>query len=245
MQHKTHYDTVSKAIEALRKQGYTIVAPNYSVAGKTENVFPDCILDLYEAIEWTKNNASLYGLDTTNMGLLGESAGAHIAMMIAFSDSTLKPEKYEKTKFNYLIDVYGPNDLMDLYHAETVEKVDHSIKRVSRIFGSEFDIREYVFGFDPLQDSVRAKELLYNFSPINIVGQNEIPVLIIHGESDRIVPVQQSMTLKQKLDGLGISNEIHLLRGMDHNFLFSSEQQRDSTQLWVADFVMRCYRRPS
>lgn len=228
------------AINTLRSNGYTIICPDYSLAGETESVFPQCILDVYDAIEWTKDNAALYNLDTTNIGLFGESAGAHIAMMIAFSEKPLEG-KHAKTKFNYLVDVAGPNDLTDIYHGQALEKIDASVRRVSRIFGSEFNIKEYVFGFDPSQDSIRASQLMDTFSPINLVTENTTPMLIIHGKVDRIVPVTQSQNLKAKLDELQIKSEIHVLDSVDHNFIHATRAQMDSTQIWIADFVLRHY----
>lgn len=237
-----NFNRFNGAINTLRDQGYTIICPDYSLAGEGRSVFPACILDIYDAIEWTKENASRYSLDTANIGLLGESAGAHIAMMIAFPDTTLQPAKYPKTNFNYLIDVYGPNDLTDIYHGKALETIDVSLRKVSRIFGSEFNIKEYVFGFDPNKDSVRATALMHQYSPINIVTKRETPVLIIHGRNDRIVPVQQSITLKSKLDSLTIPNEIYLMDSVDHSFIYATREQRDSVQLLITNFVVKNYK---
>lgn len=237
-----NFNRFNGAVNILREKGYTIICPDYTPAGNGKSVFPQCILDIYDAIEWTKQHASTYKLDTTNMGLLGESAGAHIAMMIAFSETPLSPDTYHKSHFNYLVDVYGPNDLTDIYHGYAVETLDASLRKVSHLFGSEFNIKEYVFGFDPAKDSVRATELLNSYSPIKIVHQNKTPVLIIHGKNDRIVPLRQSLILKTKLDSLAIPNDMHLLDGVDHNFLYATTGQKDSTQTWISDFVLRHYR---
>jgi acetyl esterase/lipase len=183
-----NFNRINGAVNTLRENGYTIISPNYSLAGKDKNVFPDCILDMYDAIEWTKKNASLYELDTTNIGFVGESAGAHIAMMIAFSDTTLNPEKYKKTKFNYVVDLYGPNDLTDIYHSNTVNILNASADRVSKLIGTELNWQEHVFGFDPSSDTVRADDLLYKFSPVNNLNDNGFPVLILHGKNDRVCP---------------------------------------------------------
>lgn len=239
-----NFNRFNGAVNILRDKGYTIICPDYTPAGNGRSVFPQCILDIYDAIEWTKQHASTYKLDTTNMGLLGESAGAHIAMMIAFAEKSILPDTYTKDRFNYLIDVYGPNDLTDIYHGYAVETLDASLRKVSHLFGSEFNIKEYVFGFDPAKDSVRAGQLLNTYSPINIVYQNKTPVLIIHGKSDRIVPLKQSLILKGKLDSLNVTNEMHLLNGVDHNFLHATAAQMDSTQGWISDFVIRHYRQP-
>ena len=237
-----NFNRVNGAINILRDEGYTIISPNYSLAGEGRSVFPDCILDVYDAIEWTKQNAPAYDLDTTNIGLMGESAGAHIAMMIAFPDTTLQGAKYKRTNFSYVVDIYGPNDLTDLYKGKSVEKIDASIKKVSKVFGSTFNIKQYVFGFDPAKDSTRAYDLLYRFSPINVLTKKKFPVIIIHGKGDQIVPVEQSINLKTKLDELAIPNEMHLLDSVDHNFRKATEQQKDSIQTWISDFVVKSYR---
>ena len=238
-----NFNRVNGAVNTLREKGYTIISPDYSLAAKGKNVFPDCILDVYEAIEWTKKHASHYNLDTTNLGFLGESAGAHIAMMIAFSDTTLLPEKYKKTKFSYVVDLYGPTDLADIYRGQTVDMLNASVNRITKVFGTNFNWKEHAFGFDPSKDSVRANEMLYNFSPINILRDNEFPVLILHGKKDRIVPVEQSIRLKLELDTLGVANEMHLMNGVDHNLIYSNREQKDSIQLWISDFVIRYYKK--
>jgi acetyl esterase/lipase len=238
-----NFDRFNGAINTLREEGYTIICPDYSLAGKGKSVFPQCILDIYDAIDWAKKNAPVYDLDTANFGILGESAGAHIAMMIVFSETPLNADKHEKTKFNYLIDVYGPNNLTDIYHGQALERIEASMKKVSKIFGSEFNIKEYVFGFDPSKDSLRAKELLYKYSPINTLSENETPVLIIHGKKDQVVPAEQSLILKQKLDSLGIPNEMHLLDSVDHNFINATGKQKASLQKWVSDFVLKNYQK--
>lgn len=230
------------AINTLRQRGYTIICPDYSLAGEVESVFPQCILDVYDAIDWTKENAAHYNLDTTNLGLFGESAGAHIAMMIGFSEQPIDT-RHRHTRFNYIVNIAGPNDLTDIYNGQTLEKIDNSVRKVSRIFGSEFNIKEYVFGFDPSQDSIRATRLMNTFSPINIVEQNRTPVLIIHGKADRIVPVAQSQNLKVRLDDIPVANEIHILDGVDHNFIQAERQQMDSTQIWISDFILKHYRK--
>lgn len=234
-----NYNRVNGAMNTLRDNGFTVISPNYSLAGNEHSVFPQCIEDVYDAIDWAKRNASVYSLDTTNIGLLGESAGAHIAMMIAFPDTTLHPKKYPKTKFNYLVDIYGPNNLTEIYQGNVMARIDASVKKVSKVFGSTFNIKEYVFGFDPTKDSVRAFELLHRFSPIHLVSKNKFPVLIIHGNADQVVPVEQSIFLKSKLDELAIPNEMHLLDSVDHNFRKATPEQKDSIQVWIADFVLK------
>lgn len=230
------------AANTLREKGYTIISPNYTLAEKQKSPFPECILDIYDAIQWTKQHAELYNLDTCNMGLFGESAGAHIAMMIAFPSTTLAPEKYKKTSFNYLIDVYGPNDLEGIYHSELAMKLDSTLTKLPPSLRARFDLKQYLFGFDPSRDSVKVKEMFAKYSPMHFLNPAIPPVLIIHGTKDQIVPVEQSIVLKSKLDQLAIPNEMHLLDNVNHGFIHSNQQQADSTQAWIANFVLKHYK---
>lgn len=65
---------------------------------------------------------------------------------------------------------------------------------------------------------------------------------MIHGDSDRVVPIGQSHELKQLLDSLGIDNELHVLQGVDHAFRGATAAQKDSVQMWIVDFIVGNYR---
>lgn len=227
------------AINQLRAAGYTIISPNYTLAENGKSPFPNCILDVYDAIDWTKAHAKAYQLDTTNIGLLGESAGGHIAMMIAFPDTTFIPKKYHKTTINYLIDVYGPNDLEGIYRSKLVDSLDVLLKAVPEHFRDNFDMKKQIFGFDPKTDTLRANQMIAMYSPYYMLHHFNKPVLLIHGKNDRIVPVKQSLDLKKRLDSLRIKNEMHLLDDVDHGFIGAKPEQMDAVQQWIYDFVIQ------
>ena len=233
---------INGAINTLRENGYTVICPNYTLGKKGKSPFPDCILDIYDAIDWAKKNAKRYNLDIKNIGLLGESAGAQIAMMIAFSDSTLNSKKYSETKFNFLIDVYGPSDLATIYYSPEIKKLNNRLNKFLMLTNSNINLEDYVFGFDPAQDSIKAKNLIEKYSPVNSLSKNNFPTLIIHGTNDQIVSVEQSIVLKSKMDSLGIVNEIHLIDGMDHSFRKATQVQKDAIQLLITDFVLESYK---
>lgn len=230
------------AIHNLREQGYTIICPNYTLGRKGKSPFPDCIVDVYDAVDWAKKNAGHYNLDMQNIGLLGESAGAQIAMMVAFSDHHLENKKNNKTRFNYLIDVYGPSDLSRMYEGPEIKKLNNRLNKFLNLAGKEINIEEYVFGFNPAEDRSRAKNLLENYSPVKFISKKNFPTLIIHGKEDQIVSVDQSVRLNLKMDSLGIVNEMHLIEGMDHSFRKATQIQKDTVQSLITDFVLKSYK---
>jgi dipeptidyl aminopeptidase/acylaminoacyl peptidase len=64
---------------------------------------------------------------------------------------------------------------------------------------------------------------------------------MIHGDKDRVVPVDQSIRLQAKLDSLGIENEIHIVDGADHAFANATPEQKENLQKWIVEFVLRYY----
>ena len=137
--------------------------------------------------DWAKKNAQRYNLDVQNIGLLGESAGAQIAMMISFLDNVLISGKYGKTNFTFLIDLYGPCDLIDIYNGPIIKNINNRLNKILKITSKEVHVEQFVFGFDPSKDSIRAKDLLHQYSPINFLAKNNFPTLIIHGKEDQMV----------------------------------------------------------
>lgn len=230
------------AINNLRENGYTIICPNYTLGEKGKSPFPNCIEDVYYAIEWAKKNAQNYNLDVENIGLLGESAGAQIAMLLAFSDYHLKTLKSEEIKFNFLIDVYGPSDLVSMYNSPEVENLNNRLNKLLNLTGNSINLKEYVFGFNPEEDKNKANTFLKNYSPLKFLSKKNFPTLIIHGKDDKIVSVKQSEILYSKMNSLRLENEIHLFDGMDHSLRKATQKQKDSIQLLITDFVQKNYK---
>ena len=67
----------------LTQQGYIIVCPDYRLA--SQSVFPACIHDCKAVIRFLKANAAMIHIDPQRIGVLGNSAGAHLAAMVALS----------------------------------------------------------------------------------------------------------------------------------------------------------------
>ena len=229
------------AINDLRDSGYTIISPEYALAKDGKTPFPECIIDGFDAINWIENHADSLNLDLNNFGIMGESAGAHIAMMNTFS----KPENlgltHKSTDLDYLIDIYGPNDLWNLYHSTTIDSVEKIVHKLPSSIQEDFDIAKVLFGFDPEKDSLRALEFTNRLSPINYLSIKVPPTLIIHGDKDILVPIEQSINLQRKLDSLNVANELHILKDVNHAFAGASKEEKDSIQTWISNFVIQQY----
>jgi len=167
------------------KKGYITASVSYRLL--KDGPYPACVEDVRDAVSWFYNNGNKYGYDPDRIALIGGSAGAHLAMLAAYGwnskneihDSTSVAENGHRIKA--VVDIYGPADLTTVY-ARNQPLVTSFIAR----------------SFE------EAPELYQEASPVCYLDKNDPPTLILHGTSDRLVPISQSDKLKAKLDSLGV-----------------------------------------
>ena len=187
------------AFNDLRGRGYTIISCEYALARKRKSPFPECIQDGFDALHWIEDNADSLNLDIQNVGIMGESAGAHISMMCAYAKPSDFGMDMPVTKLAYVIDVYGPSNLVDLYHSNTVDTINAIINKLPKKLNERLDLAQLLFGFDPTQDSVKTTEFALKYSPISYVTEDAPKTLLIHGINDRVVPIDQTRSLQEKI----------------------------------------------
>lgn len=226
------------AFNLLREQGYSIISPTYTLGQLGKSPFPSCIDDINSALKWIKDNQEKYNFDTKNIGIIGESAGAHIAMMVAYQ------KEVETPRINYLVGIYGPVDLNRLYleGKPLLDSLNLYLDHLPEKLHSQLDFNQYLFGFDPEIDSLKTQKFAAQFSPIEFIGKSAPPTLLVHGSKDRLVPYQQSESLIQKLDSLNIPHQLLTLEGVDHAFRGATEEQMKKTHETIVDFIIQKYR---
>jgi len=228
-----NFNRFNHAINTLRESGYAIVSVNYTLAHPNKSPFPDCIKDASDAVSWLTQNSALYNFDVYNIGLFGESAGAQIAMMVAYSQDSVK--------FNYVVDIYGPNQLAGILHSPIIDTLNSFVGKFPDHYRPRLSPEKYIFGLDPKQDSVAVTQMVQAYSPYNYLTSSVPPTLIIQGDCDRIVPLSQSTTLQTKLESLGVENDIHIVKGADHLFAKATPQQKLELQKRVVAFIWKHY----
>lgn len=229
------------ALNALRDKGYAIISPKYTLAKKGKSPFPACLEDAHDVLAWIKNNADKYNFDLGNVGLLGESAGAHIAMMTAYGNrEEFSPHSIS---IQYVVDVYGPAALYRLYRElmPFIESLSARAERFPRRLRDRFNIAENIFGFNPKDEPEKAKTFADKYSPTQVVTPDAPPTLIIHGDRDPLVPVSQPYILQKKLEEIQVEHEIHIVEKMGHALRGATPMQRGLVQKWIVDFVVGHY----
>lgn len=239
MKESINFNRVNGSVNALRDSGYTVISIDYTLASAERPPFPACLEDAADALNWVANQAGSRGWDAENIGLFGESAGAHIALMLAYADpATFAPDCVD-IPIRYVVDVYGPNQLEGIYRMPTAATYNAFMEQLPTSISSRLDLANAIFGFDPQQDTLRARRYMAEYSPFNYVHEHVPPTLIIQGDEDHLVPVDQSLALHTRLDSLGVDNEILILPEVDHGFIGASDEEKDQVQKRIVAFILR------
>lgn len=183
--------------EELSRRGYIFVSINYRLAPKY--TFPAPIEDVKCAVRHLRANAEHYGLDPQRIGVIGGSAGGHLAALLGASD--LQPGwdvgEYldQSSRVQAVVVLYGPADLTRML-ADSPR---------SYVLG--------VFGASNHQDPILAK-----FSPVTYITPDDPPFLILHGDQDRVVLLEQSEILYEKLLDQQVPARLIVVKNAGHSF---------------------------
>jgi acetyl esterase/lipase len=169
---------------ALAAQGVVTIIPDYRVYPEVR--FPAFIEDGAAAVAWAKHNAQNYGGDPARLVLMGHSAGAYIAAMLALNPAYLGAQGLSPGRdLAGFIGLAGPYDFLPLQ--------DPVIKTI----------------FGPPDELARTQ-------PINFVTAGAPPAFLAAGLRDTTVDPQNSARLAAKLRAAGDGVEVKYFKRLDH-----------------------------
>jgi len=99
-------DTYKFVGEALTSKGYLAVLPDYRV--HPEAVYPTFVEDAAGAVKWAADNAARYGGNKDKIVLMGHSAGAHIASLVALDPQFLTAADLPSSAIKGFVGLAGP-----------------------------------------------------------------------------------------------------------------------------------------
>lgn len=106
--------------EALASRGYVAIVPDYRTYPAT--IFPGFIEDAARAARWVYDHAAAYGGDAERLFLMGHSAGAQIAALLATDPRYLAAQGLRKRDIAGAIGLAGPYDFQP-FHSETLTRI--------------------------------------------------------------------------------------------------------------------------
>jgi acetyl esterase/lipase len=164
----------------LASRGYAVYAISYRLSKPGQKSFPEALHDVRAAIQFLKGRASELRINPERIGVMGDSAGAHLAALVALAgDNSAFGGAYksdahssQSTKVKVAIPIYGVFDLYQQWLHDLESRPRDSI------------VEKFV-GVSAVDD----KRPYFDASPLSYVSakNNATSFLVVWGTRDDIV----------------------------------------------------------
>lgn len=207
------------------QRGYTVFA--IRPGSVTRFTGEDMLENVNLAIRYIKSKADEYGIDPDRLGLVGASAGAHLAAMtVAKAEDGNPKAKDELERLDTRVAAVGiffpPTNFLQWGDGPTDLNLIGNLLFPGGVNGHD-------------EAAVRAKAEA--MSPALQFTQKTPPFLIWHGDADPVVPLQQSEFLVEKLRAVGTEVEFHVKKGGGHPWITIPVEVKQMAEWFDATLV--------
>jgi acetyl esterase/lipase len=216
----------------LAARGIAVFAISYRLATKSKT-FPQAVQDVLAGVQFVRGKANAYGIDPARIGLLGASAGAHLAALAALAGKKFTggypqdPFAAVSTAVKTLVGVYGVYDLAAMWTSLQVQDGRNSDNKVEKLMGAP-----------PMAD----RQLYFDASPISYAtyDNNGIGVLLATGTNDDLVdPKSQTEPFQLALKQAGFFVRPCIVPGAPHYWMNDPIDEPGSLSGFLAPRLMR------
>jgi acetyl esterase/lipase len=194
----------------LAAHGYALFAINYRLVSGEHNRYPAAIADVLAAVQFLRGNATSLGIDPERIGLMGDSAGAHLASLTALAAdepafaNAYRDDPYAgvSARVKACVAIYGVYDLAAQWNYDEAHDPKDNIAQA--FLGAALpDNRRLYFEASPLSYATRE--------------HNRLPFLLVWGtKDDRVDPRTQSDAFAQALRQADFSIQTVVIKGAPH-----------------------------
>ncbi|QDU50165.1 alpha/beta hydrolase [Gimesia panareensis] len=183
----------------LVEHGFAVASVEYRLSPVAR--FPAQIHDIKAAIRFLRGSADKYGYNADKIGILGSSAGGHLVALMGVTNGNAQLEgdlgdfDQESSRIDAIVDYYGPTNFMTILPQSTPHGLSVRVPALQLLLGDRPENKP---------------ELAKLASPVFHVDDKDPPLLMIHGDQDPQVPINQSHELhgKYKQQGLDVTFEV-------------------------------------
>ncbi|WZP00951.1 alpha/beta hydrolase [Isosphaeraceae bacterium EP7] len=202
------------------KRGYTVFAVVHGSQPKF--TIPEVVADMNRAVRYIRYHAADYGIDGDRIGVMGASAGGHLSLMLGTAGGDGDPKAKDpidqaSSKVQAVACFFPPTDFFN--YGKPGE--DALGRGVLASFRAPFDFRELdpkINAFVSIVDEAKLKEIGKQISPAYQVTPDDAPSLIIHGDADKLVPIQQAELIVAKFDEAKVPAKLVVKPGAAHGW---------------------------
>jgi acetyl esterase/lipase len=208
-------------IEPYLKRGYTVFAVLHGSQPKF--TVPEIIEDMHRAVRWIRFNAKNYAIDPDKLGISGGSAGGHLALMMAAGGKDGDPKAADpvdrgSSRVKAAAVFFPATDFLN-FGKPGNEKLAKSFQPPFTAATDYHEFNKEKALYLPVTDVEKQREIARAISPITYVSDKTAACLLIHGDADKLVPIQQSEVFVAKLKEVKVPGKLIVREGAAHGWL--------------------------
>ncbi|QDU39339.1 Carboxylesterase NlhH [Maioricimonas rarisocia] len=189
----------------LVEKGYAVASIDYRLSPVAR--FPAQIHDCKAAIRFLRAQQSEYGYNADRIAVAGSSAGGHLAALVGVTnghgelEGTVGKHLKQSSDVAAIIDWYGPTNFMTILHQSTPHGLSVRVPALQLLIGDRPE---------------NVPDLARLASPVFHVDEADPPLLMLHGDQDPQVPINQSHELHGRYSQHGLPVQFEVVHGGAH-----------------------------
>ncbi|MGD9723046.1 MAG: prolyl oligopeptidase family serine peptidase [Pirellulales bacterium] len=212
-------------VQGLLRGGYTLFVTRHGSAPRY--YVPEMVDDIRRSVRFARHHADRFHVDPQHLGITSGSSGGHLSLMVAMTgddgqSDAKDPILAESSRVQAVVAWFPPTDLINWGKPEGYREIEQSRPGFfANIFGKVTDLEGQ----------------LRSISPIYAASADDPPLLLIHGDKDRTVPLQQSEVLQARYAELGLPVELIVQPGGGHTYWPGILDQYTAVAAWFDKFL--------
>ncbi len=193
-------------VQGLLQSGYTLFVVRHGSAPRY--FVPEMVDDVRRSVRFARLNASRFGVDPDHLGITSGSSGGHLSLMAATTGDDGDPQAKDpvlqvSSRVQACVAWFPPTDLVNWGKPLGYQDIERGRPGFfAEIFGQINDLESQ----------------LRSISPVEHVTADDPPLLLIHGDKDKTVPMQQSEVMRDRYQEAGLPVELIVQPGGGHTW---------------------------
>ena len=191
---------IARSFGGLLEKGLTVMAVRHGSAPRYK--VPEAEADVRRALRYIRLHSEQLGVDEDRLGVYGGSAGGHLSLMLGLASD---------------------DGVMD-----SSDEIMRAPARVAAVvaYYPPVDLRPIVGPSERFPALDFAEDQAASISPILFASSDDPPTLLIHGDADMLVNVQNSEVMFEALQEKRVESELIIIPGGDHGFRLTADRER-------------------
>jgi acetyl esterase/lipase len=228
------------AVDELLKRGYTVFAVCHG--SQPRFTIPEAVEDMSRAVRFIRYHAKDYHISPHRIGIYGGSAGGHLSLMQGTTSNDGDPKAKDpvdrvSSRVQAVACFFPPTDFLNYG-----EKAKEALGRGTlQGFKAPFDFVELdkkTRAYELIADGEKRREIGRQISPVTHVTKESAPTLIIHGDEDKLVPIQQAEVMIARLKQAGVPAKLVVKPGEKHGWKGMDKDMRTFAD-WFDRYLLK------